>query len=46
MSLTIIGGNECMERKYEEICRDYGHKVKIFTKASGMIKRKSEVRIW
>ena len=40
MSLTIIGGNECMERKYEEICRDYGHKVKIFTKASGMIKKK------
>jgi hypothetical protein len=40
MSLTIIGGNECMERKYEEICRGYGHKVKIFTKASGMIKKK------
>ena len=40
MSLTIIGGNKCMERKYEEICRDYGHKVKIFTKASGMIKKK------
>ena len=40
MSLTIIGGNECMERKYEEICKGYGHKVKIFTKNAGMIKKK------
>ena len=40
MSLAIIGGNECMEGKYKEICKDYGHKVKIFTKSNGMIKKK------
>lgn len=40
MSVAIIGGNECMEGKYKEICKEYGHKVKIFTKAEGMIKKK------
>ncbi len=40
MSLTIIGGNECMVGKYEEICKQHGHKVKVFAKASGMIKKK------
>lgn len=40
MSLAIIGGNECMEGKYREICEGYGHKVKVFTKSNGMIKKK------
>lgn len=40
MSLAIIGGNECMEGKYKEICEGYGHKVKVFTKSNGMIKKK------
>jgi hypothetical protein len=40
MSLAIIGGNECMVGKYEEICKEHGHKVKIFAKTSGMIKKK------
>lgn len=40
MSLAIIGGNECMEGKYKEICKEYGHKVKVFTKSNGMIKKK------
>lgn len=40
MSLAIIGGNECMARKYEDICKGYGHKAKIFTKSNGMIKKK------
>lgn len=40
MSLAIIGGNECMAGKYEEICKGYGHKVKVFTKNNGMIKKK------
>lgn len=40
MSLAIIGGNECMVGKYEEICKEYGHKVKVFAKSNGMIKKK------
>ena len=40
MSVVIIGGNERMERQYEEICTQYGYKAKIFTKESGSMKRK------
>ena len=24
MSVVIIGGNECMERRYKELCRKHG----------------------
>ena len=24
MSVVIVGGNECMERKYKDLCREYG----------------------
>jgi hypothetical protein len=40
MSIVIIGGNERMERQYEEICRGYGCTAKVFTKESGALKRK------
>ncbi len=40
MSVVIIGGNECMERKYKNICNSYGCKSKVFTKENGAIKRK------
>lgn len=40
MSVVIIGGNECMECHYRNICSKYGHKAKIFTKESGAIKKK------
>ena len=23
MSVVILGGNECMERQYKEICKEY-----------------------
>lgn len=35
MSVVIIGGNERMEHQYKAICRQYGHKAKVFTKMPG-----------
>ena len=32
MSVVIVGGNECMECRYKEICKQYGHEAKVFTK--------------
>ena len=40
MSVVIIGGNECMKRQYEEICRSYGCTAKVYTKEKGAIKKK------
>lgn len=40
MSLVIIGGNERMAGRYEDICRSYGHTAKVFVKESGSIKKK------
>ncbi len=40
MSVVILGGNECMERRYKEICREYSCQAKIFTKAAGGLKNK------
>ncbi len=40
MSVVIIGGNECMECKYKEICKKYGCDAKVFTKEKGSIKKK------
>lgn len=37
MSVVIIGGNECMEREYKELCREHKCRAKVFTKMrSGM----------
>lgn len=32
MSVVIIGGNECMERDYQEMCRAHGCSAKVFCK--------------
>ena len=32
MSVVIIGGNECMERQYRNICKKHGCKSKVFCK--------------
>lgn len=40
MSVVIVGGNECMECRYKEICKQYGHEVKVFTKERGSVARK------
>ena len=40
MSIVIIGGNECMECRYREICKKNGYKAKVFTKEKGSIRKK------
>lgn len=32
MSVVIIGGNECMVCRYQEICKKNGYKAKVFAK--------------
>lgn len=32
MSIVIVGGNERMERRYKDLCREYNYDVKVFTK--------------
>jgi hypothetical protein len=32
MSVVIIGGNECMYRRYMDICKEFGYKSKVFAK--------------
>ena len=37
MSIVIIGGNECMIRRYKDLCSEYKCKAKIYPKmASGL----------
>ncbi len=40
MSVVILGGNECMERRYMELCEAYACQAKIITKTSGGLKNK------
>ena len=40
MSVVIIGGNECMVCQYEEICKRYGCKAKVFVKEKSGFKKK------
>ena len=40
MSIVIIGGNERMTYQYEEICKEYGCRAKVFTKEKGNLSRK------
>lgn len=40
MSVVIVGGNECMECQYSDICKSYGCRAKIFTKEHGSLKKK------
>ena len=38
MSVVIIGGNECMVRRYTELCREYQCKAKVYPKMNNSIK--------
>ena len=38
MSVVIVGGNECMERRYKELCASYDCKAKEYTKLVGSMK--------
>ncbi len=40
MSIVIIGGHERMVTQYEEICKAYGCKAKVFAKEKGNFKKK------
>ncbi len=40
MSVVIIGGNECMVGRYEEICKSLGWRAKVFAKENGPMKKK------
>lgn len=40
MSVVILGGNECMVRKYKELCTEYQCQVKVFAKPIGSLKNK------
>ena len=38
MSVVILGGNECMVRKYKELCRSYRYTAKVIPKMGGTLK--------
>jgi len=38
MGIVIIGGNECMECQYKQICKKHKCKAKIFTKMKGNLR--------
>ena len=40
MSVVILGGNECMERRYKELCGAYRCQAKVLTKPAGGLKNK------
>lgn len=40
MSVVILGGNQCMERQYKDLCREYHCQVKVFAKPIGSLRRK------
>lgn len=40
MSIVIVGGNERMVCQYEDICRGYGCRAKVFAKENGAFRKK------
>lgn len=40
MSVVIVGGNERMVCQYQDICKCYGCKAKIFPKENGALRKK------
>ncbi len=38
MSIVIVGGNECMTRRYIDICGEYNCKAKVYPKMNGAFK--------
>ncbi len=39
MSITIIGGNDCMVGNYKKLCKSYDCKAKVFTQPAGIKKQ-------
>ena len=42
MSVVIVGGNECMVRRYKQLCRQYECKAKEITKMKDEMRNKIE----
>lgn len=40
MSVVIVGGNECMVRKYKDLCQEYQCDAKVFAKNKGSLRNK------
>lgn len=40
MSAVIIGGNECMQRRYVDVCRKYACEAKVFALKTGDLSRR------
>ncbi|MCR5768289.1 MAG: DUF2325 domain-containing protein [Lachnospiraceae bacterium] len=40
MSIVILGGNECMERNYCDLCKKFGCRAKVFCKPCANIRDK------
>lgn len=38
MSVVIVGGNECMTRRYIDVCNEYNCKAKVYHKMNGSFK--------
>ena len=38
MSIVIIGGNECMEREYIDLCKKHGCRAKVFCRFNNCMK--------
>ena len=36
MSVVIVGGNECMERRYKDLCSEYQCHAEVYTKTGNM----------
>lgn len=46
MSIVILGGNECMERRYKDLCQSYRCQSKVFTKPSAVFATSLEAPIF
>ena len=40
MSVVIVGGNDKMIRQYEDLCKNYKRKAKVFTQPSSNLREK------
>lgn len=40
MSVVIVGGNDCMVRRYRDLCEDYNCDAKVFTQMKSGLKNK------
>lgn len=38
MSIVIVGGNECMTRRYKDLCREYKCDAKVYPKMANGLK--------